>query len=87
MGKSKKIKKERVKERTKREAILLLQVLSREDYLTFIILSTLTLIVYAFTAAPGITLADAGDFLNGVLTLGIVHPPRVPALYCLRSSF
>jgi len=87
MSKSKKIKKERVKERTKREAILPLQVLSREDTLTSIILSTLTLIVYAFTAAPGVTMEDSGDFINGVLTLGIVHPPGYPLYTVLGHLF
>jgi len=94
MGKIKKIKIERAKEREKDttkeiqgEAILPLQVLSREDYLTAIVLSTLTFVVYAFTAAPGVTLADSGDFLMGVLTLGIVHPPGYPLSTVLGHPF
>ena len=94
MGKIKKIKTERAKERTtdrpkviKREAILPLQVLSRGDYLTAIILSTLTFIVYSFTAAPGVTLEDSGDFIMGVLTLGIVHPPGYPLYTVLGHLF
>lgn len=73
MGKIKKIKIERAKERrkegtkeVKREAILPLQVLSREDYLAAIILSTLTFVVYAFTAAPGVTLADSADNISRI---------------------
>jgi hypothetical protein len=76
MGKIKKIKKERAEERrkgraeeNKREAILSLQALLREDYLTAVVLSALTIFVYAFTAAPGVTLQDSGDFLMGVLTV------------------
>jgi len=94
MGKIKKIKTERAKERTtdrpkviKREAILPLQVLSREDYLTAIILSALTFIVYSFTAAPGVTLEDSGDFIMGVLALGIVHPPGYPLYTVLGHLF
>ena len=86
MGRSRKLKKERAKE-IKKEGIPPLQVLSRGDVLTAIILSTLTLIVYAFTAAPGVALADAGDFLNGVLTLGIVHPPGYPLYTVLGHLF
>ena len=59
------------REGIKREAVLPLKVLSREDYLTASVLSTLTFVVYAFTAAPGVTLADSADFIMGVLTLGI----------------
>lgn len=94
MGKIKKIKIERAKERKtdrtkeiKREAILPLQILSREDYLTAIILSTLTFVVYSFTAAPGVTLEDSGDFIMGVLTLGIVHPPGYPLYTVLGHLF
>ncbi len=94
MGKIQQIKKERGREiktdRTKgikREAILSLQVLSRDDYLAAIVLSTLTFAVYAFTAAPGVTLQDSGDFLMGVLTLGIVHPPGYPLYTVLGYLF
>ncbi len=94
MGKIKKIKKERAEERRrvraeekKREATLSLQALLREDYLTAIVLSTLTFVVYAFTAAPGVTLADSGDFIMGVLTLGIVHPPGYPLYTVLGHLF
>ena len=64
-----------------------LQFLSRNDLLTAIALSTLTLIIYAFTAAPGVTLEDSGDFINGVLTLGIVHPPGYPLYTVLGHLF
>ncbi|MEE9239174.1 MAG: DUF2723 domain-containing protein, partial [Thermodesulfobacteriota bacterium] len=93
MGRNKKIKIERAEERKKereeikREAILPLQVPSWEDYLTAIVLSTLTFVVYAFTAAPGVTLEDSGDFINGVLTLGIVHPPGYPLYTVLGHLF
>jgi len=67
MGKIKRLKIGRAKEREKdttkeiqRETILPLQVLSRQDYLTAIVLSTLTFVVYAFTAAPGVTLGTPG---------------------------
>jgi len=86
MGKIKKTKFERGTA-IKREATLSLQVLSRKDVLTAIVLSALTLIVYAFTAAPGVTLADSGDFINGVLTLGIVHPPGYPLYTVLGHLF
>jgi len=55
-----------------------LEQLSRADYFTAILLTVLTLGLYAFTAAPGVTMEDSGDFLNGILTLGIVHPPGYP---------
>jgi len=94
MGKIKKIKIERAKEREKdttreikRESILPLHVLSREDYLTAIVLSILTFVVYAFTAAPGVTLVDSGDYIMGVLTLGIVHPPGYPLYTVLGHLF
>jgi len=94
MGKIKKMKKERAEERKKdrtkeikREAFLSLQLLSRKDYLASIILSTLTLVVYAFTAAPGVTMGDSGDFIMGVLTLGIVHPPGYPLYTLLGHLF
>jgi len=93
MGKIKKIKIEKAKERkkdreeTKREATPSLQVLSREDYLTAIVLSILTFVVYAFTAAPGVTMEDSGDFIMGVLTLGIVHPPGYPLYTLLGHLF
>ena len=94
MGKIKKIKKERAEEtrkgrgeESKREAILPLQALLREDYLTAIVLSTLTFVVYAFTAAPGVTMEDSGDFIMGVLTLGIVHPPGYPLYTVLGHLF
>lgn len=86
MGRLKKIKKARAEAR-KKEAIEPLQTLSRKDYLTATILSAATLVVYAFTAAPGLTLADSGDFLNGVLTLGIVHPPGYPLYTVLGHLF
>ncbi len=54
-----------------REGIQPLQVLLREDYLTAIVLSTLTFVVYAFTAAPGVTLEDSGNFIMGVSKLGL----------------
>jgi len=70
-----------------KESVEPLQPLSREDTLTAIILSTLTLVVYAFTAAPGVTMEDSGDFINGVLTLGIVHPPGYPLYTVLGHLF
>ena len=86
MSRIKNIKKRKTKE-IKREAILPLQVLSQDDYLTAIVLSTLTFAVYAFTAAPGVTLADSGDLINGVLTLGIVHSPGYPLYTVLGHLF
>ena len=82
--------KERRKDRTKTiktEATLPLQVLSRQDYLIAIVLSTLTFVVYGFTAAPGVTLGDSPDFIMGVLTLGIVHPPGYPLYTVLGHLF
>ena len=46
-----------------------LQLPCRKDYLTAVALTFLTLGIYAFTAAPGVTMEDSGDFINGVLTL------------------
>ena len=86
MGKIKKTKFERGTE-IKREATLSLQATSQKDLLTAIVLTALTLMVYAFTAAPGVTLADSGDFINGVLTLGIVHPPGYPLYTVLGHLF
>jgi len=64
-----------------------LQALSRKDYLTAILLSILTLGAYAFTAAPGVTMEDSGDFIMGVLTLGIVHAPGYPLYTILGHLF
>jgi len=86
MSRIKKIKKGRRKE-TKKEGIQPLQFLSREDYLTSVILSTLTLIVYTFTAAPGVTMEDSADFIMGVLTLGVVHAPGYPLYTVLGHLF
>jgi len=86
MGRIQKIKKLRTEE-TGKECIQPLQVLSRADYLTAIVLSILTFVVYAFTAAPGITLDDSPDFIMGVLTLGIVHPPGYPLYTVLGHLF
>jgi len=87
MGKIKKIRKERAKE-IKKEGIQPLQFLSREDYLTSIILISVTLFVYVLTSAPGVTLEeDSADFTNGVLTLGIVHPPGYPLYTLLGHLF
>jgi len=74
-------------EETKKECFQPLQLLTRDDYLVSSILSCLTFVVYAFTAAPGVTLGDSGDFINGVLTLGIVHPPGYPLYTVLGHLF
>lgn len=71
----------------KKEGIQPLASPLRKDYLASILLCTLTLIVYALTAAPGVTLADSADFTNGVLTLGIVHPPGYPLYTVLGHLF
>ncbi len=66
-----------------------LQTLSGPDTMTAIVLSIVTLGIYAFTAAPGVTMEDSADFMNGVLTLGVVHPPgypHLPFLYVYPSS-
>ena len=73
--------------KTKIDNSLLLQFLSRKDYLTAILVSILTFGVYAFTAAPGVTLEDSGDFIIGVLTLGIVHTPGYPLYTVLGHLF
>jgi len=64
-----------------------LQLPCRKDYLTAVALTFLTLGIYAFTAAPGVTMEDSGDFINGVLTLGIVHPPGYPLYTMLGHLF
>jgi len=74
-------------EKTKKECFQPLQLLTRDDYLVSSILSCLTFVVYAFTAAPGVTLADSGDYIMGVLTLGIVHPPGYPLYTVLGHLF
>jgi len=86
MGTIKKIKNTGAEE-TKKAVFQPLQFLSRSDYLVSFIVCTLTFVVYAFTAAPGITMADSGDFLMGVLTLGIVHPPGYPLYTVLGHLF
>lgn len=63
------------KNKPKIEESRLLQTLPRKDFLAAALLSTFAFLVYAFTAAPGITMEDSGDFMSGVITLGIVHPP------------
>ncbi|MEE8115284.1 MAG: DUF2723 domain-containing protein, partial [Nitrososphaerales archaeon] len=73
-------------EKTK-EVIQPLQSLSRSDYLVSLIVCTLTFVVYAFTAAPGVTLVDSGDYIMGVLTLGIVHAPGYPLYTVLGHLF
>ena len=75
------------KNEAKSEGFQPLQALSREDHFTAIVLSTLTFVAYAFTAAPGVTLEDSGDFIMGVLTLGIVHPPGYPLYTLLGHIF
>jgi len=74
-------------EKTRKECFQPLQLLTRDDYLVSSILSILTFVVYAFTAAPGVTLADSGDYIMGVLTLGIVHPPGYPLYTVLGHLF
>ena len=64
-----------------------LLLLARRDYLAAIVLSMVTLGVYAFTAAPGVTMEDSADFMNGVLTLGVVHPPGYPLYTVLGHLF
>jgi len=71
----------------KKEDTQPLQVLSRHDHILAIVLSVFTFVVYAFTAAPGVTLADSGDFINGIWTLGIVHPPGYPLYTVLGHLF
>jgi len=68
-------------------AVQSLEQLCRTDYYTAIILSVTTLGLYSFTAAPGVTLEDSGDFINGVLTLGVVHPPGYPLYTVLGHLF
>jgi len=86
MGRIGNIKKTRMEEKQK-EVIQPLQFLSRSDYLVSLIVCTLTFCVYAFTAAPGVTLADSADFMSGVLTLGIVHAPGYPLYTVLGHLF
>jgi len=40
--------------------------------------TSILLVVYGWTAAPFITLMDAGDLATGTLSLGIAHPPGYP---------
>jgi len=61
--------------------------LTGQDTMTAIGLSIVTLGVYAFTAAPGVTMEDSADFMNGVLTLGVVHPPGYPLYTFLGHLF
>jgi len=86
MDRMKKMRKPRT-QNTEKEGIQRLAFLSREDYLTAFVLSILTFVVYAFTAAPGVTLGDSPDFITGVLTLGIVHPPGYPLYTVLGHLF
>ncbi len=69
------------------EALQPLEPLFRKDYSTAILLTILTLGAYTFTAAPGVTMEDSGDFIMGVLTLGIVHPPGYPLYTILGHLF
>jgi len=65
-----------------------LQLLIQNDYRTALILFILSFAVFAFTAAPSVTLdEDSADFINGVLTLGIVHPPGYPLYTFLGYLF
>jgi tetratricopeptide (TPR) repeat protein len=75
------------KKNTEREDSHRLASLSRQDHLIAVVLTTFTLVFYALTAAPGVTMEDSGDFINGVLTLGIVHPPGYPLYVMLGNLF
>ena len=50
--------------------------------------STLTLLAfYGITAAPSITLMDAGDLITGARTFGLAHPPGYPSFTLLGAFF
>jgi len=69
------------------ESLQSLELLCQRDYLNAMVLTMVTLGVYAFTAAPGVTMEDSADFMNGVLTLGVVHPPGYPLYTMLGHLF
>jgi hypothetical protein len=58
-------------------------VLSR-DRSAPLLAGALLLVVYAVTAAPTVTLWDAGEFIAAIETVGIPHPPGTP-LYILAA--
>lgn len=43
--------------------------------------------LYCWTAAPGVTLVDSGEFVTVCATLGIGHPPGVPTYVMLGHLF
>src|ERR1019366_7670850 len=47
----------------------------------------LPLAVYIYTAAPGVTLVDSGEFVTALRTLGVAHPPGVPTYVLLGNLF
>jgi len=55
-----------------------------EIYIPAFILFVISFIFYSFHIAPTVTAEDAGDFLLGAATMGVVHPPGYP-LYTLLA--
>ncbi len=51
---------------------------SRADWLTGLIALLLSLAVYAWTAAPSVTLLDSGEFILAAQAFGVPHPTGYP---------
>src|SRR5580693_1960485 len=47
----------------------------------------LPLAMYVYTAAPGVTLVDSGEFVTALRTWGVAHPPGVPTYVLLGGLF
>ena len=54
------------------------KVFNRSDYVCGVVATLVSFAVYAFTAAPNVTLLDSGEFLVAAQHFGVPHPTGYP---------